>query len=301
MTSEGTVYQPGIPAVKGHRWRSFFLVIGALLVVRTVNVGFLWYLQSREIKSQSFFVSDTYQFLGPSTGAAAREKLALHPPSPRHPTAVVSYFNLVHSAIFLIDHRGERTFLELGRLAVYIQPGLSWVYIHPEDIVEVHRQAAVQTKYFGQAPLAMVFEGLARLFANGDTPGTGISYVEKPLEDSRFLRWSYFCYFFLPLIFIVWFSSMVGPGFHVSFFFYVGLFFLFDFKRVLVTVPFFWLFDFFGGAPSPAVVLVFSMSLLLIFFTLFVRGLLRWKSMEPDTWARPMVLFFILLPLFLRL
>ena len=131
--------------------------------------------------------------------------------------------------------------------------------------------------------------------------GPEISYVIEPLEKMKYLRWSYLLYFYLPLILIVWLSSVYGRGFWAAFLYYLGLFLFFDFKQALATVPFFWFLSFINVELSSGAALVLSLTVLCVSIGLALSGFVHWRKLEKESWAKPLAVLFVLLPVFMRL
>ena len=285
----------------GVRWWKFLVILTMLLLVRMANMGLLWHLQGQEIRNRPRVKLGNYVFLGLASEESAKERLLRYSDMGTRSIAMVSYFNLIHPAAYLISNKGGGVFVDLGRLSVYVRSGETQVSFHPEDIVERRWRGTTQAFYFGEAPLAPIFKSLARMMVARTKPGPEISYVIEPMGKMKYIRWSYMIYFYLPLILIVWLSSVYGRGFWISFLYYLGLFLFFDFKHALVTVPFFWFLDFTNIPLSSGAVLVFSLIILLVFIVLALSSFSQWRNLDKKGWARPLVLFFILLALFLRL
>lgn len=285
----------------GVRWWKILAILMMLLLVRVGHMGLLWYLQSQEIRNRPRVKLENYVFHGLASENSAKDRLLRYSDMGARPIAIVSYFDLIHPAVYLISNKGGGTFVDLGRLSIYVRSGETQVLFHPEDIVERRWLGTTQAFYFGEAPLSPIFKSFARIIVARTKPGPEISYLIEPMGKMKYLRWSHMIYFYLPLILIVWLSSVYGRGFWISYLYYLGLFLFFDFKQVLVTVPFFWFLDFTNIPLSSGAVLVFSLIILMLFVGLALSGFSQWRSLEKKGWGRPLVLFFILLALFLRL
>jgi hypothetical protein len=107
-------------------------------------------------------------------------------------------------------------------------------------------------------------------------------------------------YFYLTALLIIALSFVYGKGFYLGFLFYLWMFFLFDFRDILVEIPFSWLFKFLGAEPSGTVTLVGGIGIALISLAMVIWGLFHMKYFSRTFWGRTLVLVFVLLPFFLR-
>ena len=114
-------------------------------------------------------------------------------------------------------------------------------------------------------------------------------------------------YFFLPLLVII----MLGAShrkFFISFFYYPGLFLLFDFKKVFFIAPFSWLTDLVGIDLSHTAAAIISAILLTLFLVGGFWGILSKHKKESmdytgyyiSVWGKGIIAFFLLLPVALR-
>jgi hypothetical protein len=120
------------------------------------------------------------------------------------------------------------------------------------------------------------------------------------MEKSEYLDIPYLVYFYLPLVLILVFSSFYSRAVFTSFFYYAGLFLLFDFKAVLFRVPFSWLTQLFNIKDTSLVEGVGAVVVTVLFTLLGFFGLFNWKNRRDIFKEKLMVFFFLLLPLFLR-
>jgi hypothetical protein len=84
-----------------------------------------------------------------------------------------------------------------------------------------------------------------------------------------------------------------------AFIYYAGMFFLFDFQKLFVTVPLAPLFDALGVELAAPWIKMLAVALALLFLAAAIFGLLRWKNSEMPPNGKWIVWFFILLPFFL--
>ncbi|MCK4835100.1 MAG: hypothetical protein KAT17_00595 [Candidatus Aminicenantes bacterium] len=282
----------------------FMAVLGIMIIVRFLNLSLLWQMTKMELNNRSLAVTQNYFFLGLSTYAQAKNRLLNYSDTRTKKIAVVSYYTLLQPAVFLISNDGNPTFIDLGRVAVYIESGLTKITLHSDDIIERQWRNTIQTKFMGYSLFSFLYEWLISskfMDSKGKFKlGKQISYVVKPIEKTKYLKITYILYFYLPLLLIFWFSSIYGRGFYCAFFYYLGIFLLFNFKRVLITVPFFWLFNLIKIEISDFISLLFAMALLVIFLILAGIGVKNWKGLKRDSWGKPLIFMFILLPVFLR-
>lgn len=280
------------------------MVLVLLIVFRFLNVFLLWQVTKMELNRQSEEVPHRYYHLGLSTHGQSKKNLGLYAALPGEQIVVVSYFNLMEPSIFLVSNPDGRRFLDLGRLAVLVEPGISKITLTCEDMVETERKGEKKSAYFGDSLFISLFRSTNRKQtadrpANAESPPP-LSYVQNSMESSKFLKIPYLIYFYLPLLVIVLLSSVYGRGFYRAFLYYLGLFFLFDFSRVMVTIPFSWLFNLLEIELPHTVSLLMATALMLFFLVMAGIGFRFRKEMIKGLWPRFLMLFFILLPFFLR-
>jgi hypothetical protein len=254
-----------------------------------------------------------YSFLGLSGSEAARKKLAnlvtLH--RVREIT-VISYFDFLHPAVFLIHSRSNKPYVNLGRMSAYPYKGFTALFFHPTEILEIRRQKTSRyAVYFGSSLFPALYETLAGYISSkgmeggAEDKGLGISFILKSIEETRYLTIPYYIYFYLSLLAILILSSHYGSTFFISFFYYLGLFLLFDFKKVLFIVPFQWLLNLLGVNVSQTLALYISAGIVTIFVIVGFIGIFSSNRRDQadynlTVWGKGLIIFFILLPLFLR-
>ena len=273
----------------------FGILIILLVVFRFLNLTMWWYTTHLEItnKPPDKLVKYT-SFLLSSHEKAKENCLEL---SQRYPAAnviVVSYFNLLHPAVFLVHNKAKNSTVDLGRMVIPLGPGLFTFRIYLMDIIEKQKDQTVQWRRFTSSIL------LTFLIKEDAAANKDLSYILKSVENTAYLDIPYLIYFCLPLVLILIFSSVYSPAVLTSFFFYPGLFLLFDFKTVLFRVPFRWLMQLFNITDTTPVEGIGAVVVTVLFTLLGIYGLFNWKKRRDIFKERLIVLFFILLPIFLR-
>ncbi|MCP5104737.1 MAG: hypothetical protein GY950_15235 [bacterium] len=303
-----TLYEPSRDLLK-EPVSKILLVILAILVMLTVfrfiNLTISWNMTRLELKSNPLTRTNSFHFLGLSGNDTAQKKLQNMLDLQIREVTVVSYFDLFHPAVFLMHSRSKKPIVNVGIMSVYPEKGFTGVYFHPTEILETRRkETGSQAVYFGNSLFPALYKVLAnRLSDNGG--GGGIAFIMPPIEDANYLKIPYYAAFFLPLMAILILAAYYGRIFYISFFYYLGLFLLFDFKKALFTVPFSWLIDLLGLNISPAISAIISAALVSIFVLGGFIGIFHNRKQElgasPLTlWGKGLILFFLLLPIFLR-
>lgn len=302
----GTLYSPS-PIRSSKKKKSFLVLMVSLLiliVIRFLNFSFIWQMTKLELKSNPLVEPKNYFFIGLSSYEQARQRLLEYSDTRTRSLAVVSYYTFLNPAVFLISNSGPNTFVELGRLAVLVESGLTWVKLLPQDVIEIQRGDTLQIKFFGKAILSFLLDSSGTAHSLDSKTqvmsGKSISYVDNLLESTRFLKIRFMVYFYLPLFLILWLAILYGKGFYLGFLYYFGLFLFFDFKKTLFVIPFFWLFEVLGIEISGWFSLLMGIGITLIFLILTAVGVLHWKNFKKSFWSLLWLLVFILLPVCLR-
>ena len=256
-----------------------------------------------------------YSFMGLSGYEEARKKLMNSVTLQRvREVTVTSYFDLLHPAIFLIHSRSSKTYVNLGRMSVYPDKGFTALFFHTGEILETRRKETVRhATYFGRSLFPVLYESLAGFISRGrigeraSGKKLGISFIIKPIEETEYLTIPYYLYFYLSLLAILILISRYGNTFYISFFYYLGLFLLFDFKQALFIIPFQWLINLLGVDISQTWAVILSAGIVTIFVIGGFYGIFssRKRSMDQfgynlTVWGKGFIFFFLLLPLFLR-
>lgn len=281
------------------------LLVILLVVFRFINLTLWWFMGKLELTSLVYQPAKmlmltenvNYSFLDFSNYKKAEKKCREF--AQQHPgdktIHVAAYFNLLHPGVFLIQNNNGNSFVDLGRIIVTAAPGLSTFTLYVSDFIEKHRNHKKTKKHLGTS---LLLSSLLPLKTQ-DT-GNRITFILKPPEKLKYLNIPYLLYFYLPLVLILIFSHMYSRAVFLSFFYYLFLFLLFDFRAVLFTVPFNWVMESFDLVPSGLIETWGAMVVTLLFTLLGIIGIFSWKNRRNIYKERLIVLFFLLLPLFLR-
>ncbi len=294
-------------------------VVVMLLAVRFLNLILWWNVTRLELTHDHDPLTKArvgdYSFLGLSGNEAARKKLVNLVTLQRvREVTVTSYFDFLHPAVFLIHSRSNKPYVNLGRMSVYPDKGFTALFFHPTEILETRRQKTGRyATYFGSSLFPALYEKLAGyISSNGmgegaKDKGEGISFIVKPIEETEYLKIPYYFYFYLTLLAILILSAHYGSTFYISFFYYLGLFLLFDFKQVLFIVPFQWLINLLGNNISQTLAVIISASIVTLFVIGGFIGIFNSRKRNKDqvgynltVWGKGLIFFFLLLPLSLR-
>jgi hypothetical protein len=273
----------------------FGILILLLVVFRFINLTMWWFMTHLELTNKPPDKQVKYTSLHLSSHGKAKEKcLDLSQRYPPTNVTVVSYFNLLHPGVFLVHNKAKHATVDLGRMTVILGPGLFTFRMHLTDMIEKQRDQTVQQTPFATSILLSFF------IKEDPAASKDISFILKSREKTKYLDIPYFIYFYLPLVLILIFSSLYSPAVFTSFFFYPGLFLLFDFKTVLFRAPFSWLTQLFNITDTTPVEGVGAVVVAVLFTLLGIYGLLNWKNRRDIFKEKLTVFFFVLLPLFLR-
>jgi hypothetical protein len=275
-----------------------------LIVIRFLNFSFIWQMTKLEIQNNPMVDTKNYFFLGLSTQEKARQRLLKYSDTHAKSLAVVSYYTFFDPAVYLVSNSGPGVFVELGRLAVLVEPGITSLRLLPQDVIEMKRGIVLRKTFFGTALLSFLMDTSGSNHLMTSTARRKqtkpISYVYNELGLSRFLKIPYIVYFYLPVLLIIWISLILGKGFYLGFLYYFWIFLLFDIRSILVETPFFWLFDLLGIKISNGVSMMLGIGITMIFLTLAVLGLAHWRNVKKTFWSLTTIFVLILLPIFLR-
>ncbi|MGD2084877.1 MAG: hypothetical protein PVH61_01715 [Candidatus Aminicenantes bacterium] len=273
----------------------FAILIILLVVFRFINLTMWWFTTHLELTNKPSDKQIKYTSLHLATHERAKEKcLELSQRSPAANVIVVSYFNLLHPGIFLVLNKAKHSMVDLGRIVIPLGPGLFTFRIHLTDRIEKQWGQTVKRTRFATSILLSFF------IKEEPAAGKDISFILKSIEKTEYLDIPYLIYFYLPLVLILIFSSFYSRAVFTSFFFYTGLFLLFDFKTVLFRVPFGWLTQLFNIQDTTAVDGGGAVVVAVLFTMLGFYGLFNWKNRRDIFKEKLIVLFFLLLPIFLR-
>jgi len=301
---QGFIYQgkdekrPG----RGLRWR-LPLLLAALLAAHFLNLFMNWTVIRRELMQKPAYHTPEYTFLGfaplNEEKIAAAQRLPNAAPSGR----VFVTFDLLHQAVFMLwNNGGDGDFFDLGPFLAAVPAGTSRVSLFPGAVFLLqHGERAVARNYGGSIFGGVWAKWLGINNNGGKSAERGMpgSFIAKQEPAAASLRVPYLVYFYLPLAIIVILMVTYGTAMAASFFYFAGMFFLFDFQKLFVTVPLSRLFVFFKIEPADSWTRVLAVALALLFLAAAAHGLWRWKNSEMPAGGKWIVWFFILLPLFL--
>jgi len=271
------------------------ILVLLLVVSRFLNLTMWWFTTQLELTNKPPDKQVKYTFLQLSSHEKAKEKCReLSQKSPTASVTVVSYFNLLQPGVFLVHNKAKFAAVDLGRMVIPLRPGLFTFRIQLTDIIEKQQDQTIQWARFSPSILLTFF------IKEDPAANKDISYILKPIEKTRYLHIPYLIYFCLPLVLILIFSSVYTRAVFTSFFYYAGLFLLFDYKTVLFRVPFRWLTQLINITDTTPVEGIGAVAAAVLFTLLGIYGLFNWKHSRDIFKERLIALFFILLPIFLR-
>lgn len=300
---QGSIYQSK-KEKPGRRLRAYLpLLLAALLAVHFLNLYLQWSVISSELTQEPSFHSPEYTFLGFSPFHKQEIEAVQRLPNAAPAGRVFAFFDLLHPAVFMVWNNGMgEDFFDLGPLLVAVPTGASRVTLFPASIFLLRHGENTVARNYGGAILGNVWaRALNEKIAGAEKGGRPLpgSFIVKPAPGSSSQRIPYLVYFYLPLALIVIAIATCGMAMAAAFFYYAGMFFLFDFQRLFVTIPLAWLFNALGVELPDPWVKVLAVALALLFLAAAVFGLWRWKDREMLPSGKWIVWFFILLPLFL--
>jgi hypothetical protein len=292
----------------GPKVNIFYLIalLAILLVVfRFINLTLWWFMAKLELtdlvyqpaKMLMLTKNIHYTFLDFSTyEKAGKECREFAPKGPGDNSIhVAAYFNLLHPGIFLIQNNNGNSFVDLGRVIVNAAPGLSTFTLYLSDFIEKRRDRKKNLEHLGNSLLLSTL-----LPTKQQDPGNRITFILKPPEKLKYLDIPYLLYFYLPLVLILIFAHLYSRAVFTAFFYYPLLFLLFDFRTVLFTVPFNWIMESADLVPG-ALMETWGAVIIAVLFTLpAIIGMFSWKNRRNIFRELLIVLFFFLLPIFLR-
>jgi hypothetical protein len=297
----GSLYAGRERGPRRFRWPALPLLAVAcgLLLVHALNVWMQWSLVRNELSGKPLFHAPEYTLLGLAPfhrrEIAAVKRLPNAAPGGR----IFAYFDLLRPAIFLVwNNSGAGEFFDLGPVLVALPAGACRVDLLPGMVFVLRQGDERVARSFGGSILGGY---RARALSGGRGSGAGAplsgSFLLKPATEAPPLRLPYLAYFFLPLALIAALMAVHGPGMAAAFFYYAGMFFLFDYETLFAAVPLGGLLRLVGRELPAGAARPLAVALALLFLALAVSGLLRWRRREMPGGAGWIVLFFALLPL----
>ncbi len=279
------------------------LVVILLIIVRFANLYMQYHMTKLELKSSSLCKEIDFNFLGLSGYEKARKRLLQSNLTQTKKIKVVCFYDLFYPAVFFINNKDMLCFVDLGKLVVYVNPGLSVITFYQFDIIKRKEKGVEIIQYFGNSLLSPIFRSVSGIFGYNlnikKKSKKDISYIVKSIEKSRYIKIQHLIYFYVPLFLIVLFAFSYSNAIFIAFFYYIEVFFLFNLKEAFIG-PFLWLLNFLNIQASDMVVLVGTCSLCLIFLITGILGLFNWKNIQNQSFERGFILFMLLLPIFIR-
>jgi hypothetical protein len=278
----------------------FIGVLVLLLVVfRLINLA-MWEVMTRlELANKPQDPQVKYTFLHLSSYAKAdaqARELSLKPGAP--PVTVVSYFNLLHPGVFLVRNQAAFAAVNLGRVVIPLKAGSFNFKIHLSGAIEYHIEYQDEhSRGHFRTEKSLLLDFVTKKDPAADK---NISFILQPRGKLKYLEIPYHIYFYLPLAVILIFFGVFSRAVLAAFFYYPGLFLLFDFKVLFLKMPFSWLMPALGIEPGTPGESLIAVGAVVLFTLIGFWGLLYWRKTQDLFKERLVVLFFILLPLFLR-
>ncbi len=295
-------------------FKDILLMIGmVLLLLAAARFGMhllTWNTAKWEIQEDKYANKRNYMFLGfsnhPSALETMKNEMRLRPRA----LLTVSYYNLLHPNVFIINNnmeRKDRAFVNLGTMSVHVAKGVLSHFFYNSQVLETRGKKGGTAMFYGDALFPVIYRSAAAYISGGGSgnAGGGISFIRKSPADSGTLRIPYYAYFYLALVLILWGVAYFGRVFFIACFYYLGVFLLFDFRTVLFTAPFHWLINLLGlevtsGVAAIGAAVVTALFVLLGFTGIFSahKDIPVEQAMTP--WGKGFIWFFLLLPLVLR-
>jgi hypothetical protein len=298
-----SLYEKKKPRRSGSTIIFILILIAFLLLIHFLNLFLQWTMIRLELAQAPVFMSPEYTMLGFSL--FKRDEIATvgYFRNSSQPTRVFGFFDFFHPAIFDVWNKSEQAFVDLGPVVAALPAGFSRVTFFPAALFSLEHEKGAAMKNFNASPGALLWQRILakKLVAPG--PGSRkslpVSFVVKDLEKSKYLKIPYLIYFYLPLLIIVLSTIGYGRILLTALFYYAEIFFLFDFRKIFVTVPFDWLFNLLKWDPGVGVVELVGAVVAVLFVLGGAYGLWHLKKEGRSVWGKRLILFFILLPLFL--
>ncbi|MBN2344823.1 MAG: hypothetical protein JXO51_00425 [Candidatus Aminicenantes bacterium] len=296
----GKLYRPREPRPIPWSWGVPFLLLLALLFVHGMNTILQWTVIRQDLSERPAYRTPDYTFLGFAPFQPQKIADAQRLPNASPAGRIFAFFDWLHPAVFLIWNNGrEEDFFDLGPVVVSVPPGFSRVAFFPGSVFSLRSGSRTVFRHFGGAIVGRAWHGV---LAGGTSPPargpsrTLGSFVVKHWERSTSLHLPYLLYFLLPLALIAAALASWGAAAAAAFLYYVEMFFLFDYGKLFVTVPFGWLFRILGLELSEFWIKAAAIFLVTLFLLGAVFGLWHWKRREASPWMKRFVLFLLLLP-----
>ena len=282
---------------------SILLLVVFLLAMHFLNLFLQWTVIRLELAHGPVFMSPEYTSLGFSLFNQKEIAAVRYFKNSFQPIRVFGFFDFFHPAIFAIWNKNEMAFIDLGPIVMAVPTGFSRVSFFPGSVFFADHENKAALRYFGASPGGSLWYGFLVKKLIDPRPASRapltVSFMVKELEKSRYLKIPYLIYFYLPLLMIVFLAIRYGSFLLIAFFYYAEIFFLFDYRKIFVTIPFDWIFKLFNWEITAGQVEVTATVMVVIFVLCAVFGLWHLKKSNISSREKKIILFFILLPLFL--
>lgn len=302
-TPASTLYEKRKPRKTRKTIYFFLAILALLLVVHFLNIFMHWTVVRLELAQAPVFNSPEYSFFGFSLLNQDKISTVHYFKNSSKPARVFVYFDLLHPAVFAVWNKEDMAFIDLGPILLSLPAGFTRVSLFPGPGFFIEHENKISLKShsasYGGAWWYRFLAGRLRTSKTNLGELRNVSFVVKELEISRYLKIPYLLYFYLPLVLIIFFAVRHGAVFLTAFFYFVEMFFLFDFRGMFVTVPFDWFFKLVHWEISVGQVELAATALGAFFFLCAVFGLWHWKKNKLTWLDKGIILFFILLPFFL--
>lgn len=297
------MYDPGYKPHKSKTRANVFLLIGlSILILGACRFGNLFIrsiFYKLEASSSRLTPYLDYSFEGLSSKESIIERIKGSPPV--KPTGkkvfVTVFFTPMYPAVFVIRNNFPRllTPVDLGNIIVMVKPGIStYTFTLPGMLIK-EQDGNLSEMPLERNLIREVFDN-----KNENTKSNSISYAEKPPETQKYLHIPFLVYFFLPLVLLLLMKHFLSPAVLVGFFYYVGLFILFDFREVFCNIPFQWFIKNLDLKMTDSISAFAAGFIGVLFVLLGVAGILNWKKMENGFKEKLVIIVFVFLPVFLR-
>ncbi len=293
-SSMPTMYNQSVHRKKVQLRRPLLTLVGlvaVLAMLRILNLGFCWHMNRLELQNKPVLSGIQYSFLGFSSEAKAKEELEKTGGFGKNTLTVISYYDLSTPIGSIIENRRETPgMVDLGRFIVYSCPGRSVTKLFPYGLLVQECSGKYYEKQYERFLLQRVLPARSG----------SLSFIEKPVSASPYLRWPHLLYFYAPLIMLLILTLRFGAGMLTGFIYFVEVFFLFDYYQALVDVPLFWVKNLTGGEFDAGGATMIAVGIAVFALLLCTAGLIQWKSLREYPSAKWWILFFFLLPFALR-
>ncbi|MCU0289149.1 MAG: hypothetical protein MUF15_22490 [Acidobacteria bacterium] len=300
----------------------FFIVL-MLAAARLINQTVWWNMIKLEIKNNPATAVTNYSFLGLSGYNVARDRLTGMINQKIREVTIVSYFDFIHPAVFLVHSRSRNALVNMGILNLLPGKGFIDCFFFPSEIIKVRATQDDRTNteviYYGASLFPQLYWSLARRIEKAatmadpvvqqtDSSSQSTSFLLNPIEKATYLKIPYYFHFYFPLLLILILTAFYGKAFCIAFFYYLELFLLFDFRKVMFTVPFSWFIDLTGMNISPTAATVLAAALTFVFTICAFAGIShinkkrkeKFGFVQLTAWGKGLIFFFILLPWVIR-